>query len=311
VAQTPSVPSPKIIPVIPPVLKSAPAASTETLAMKNTEKEKFSIEKSLLTEEAPASPHAKSVVAATREDQVTKIISSLSFKVPAQFENRLRSVIQLRLKDIRSEADTLDACARSIKDGGLGLSEVQAKELTEKSKPAAYVPKADKKEMAVREQVVDQIIAGEAKGADIAELLPTKSASKIDPATKPVSPLRAVNNAMVKNAVHDVKIKPVAMGPLDEIKYFTLVDFRRLSSNPTEAANRLKQKFVNLRDESYLLFMDSWSAWRSSPLYQAYFMVIDEALCDKRPLSAVLGERDKISMAEIEVLVNLEKDLAI
>jgi hypothetical protein len=79
VAQTPSVPSPKIIPVIPPVLKSAPAASTETLAMKNTEKEKFSIEKSLLTEEAPASPHAKSVVAATREDQVTKIISSLSF----------------------------------------------------------------------------------------------------------------------------------------------------------------------------------------------------------------------------------------
>lgn len=256
--------------------------------------------KPLLHEEVPESPHAKTTVVSDRTDQVSKIISSLSFKVSPQLDNRLRSVIQLRLKDIRSEADTLDACARSIKDGGLGLTETQARELTDRSKPTTYTPKVEKVEKKiVKENIVDKIISNSAPAS-----------APIEDLIKNVAPVR-VASTTAKAMMHDVKVKPLAMGPLDEIQFFSLVDFRRLSSKPADAAERLKQKFLNLKEESYLLFMKSWEAWRNSPLYQAYINVVDEAIEQRRPLASVLGEKDKISLLEIEVLINLEKELGI
>lgn len=286
---------------------STPVLPLPTTVVKTEEKPvlKTADIKPLLHEEVPESEHAKTIVAAPRTDQVSKIIESLTFKVSPQLDNRLRSVIQLRLKDIRSEADTLDACSRSIKDGGLGLTETQAKELTEKSKPTAYVPKIEKKE--TKQNVVDKIIASSASASAPIEDLITKNIQKPN---QNVSPLR-VAQINQKPMMHDVHTKPLSMGPLDEIQFISLIDFRRLSSKPTDAAERLKQKFLNLKEESYLLFMKSWDAWRNSPLYQAYISAVDEAMEQKRPLSSVLGEREKISLAEIEALITLEKDLAI
>lgn len=305
VAQKPANTSMPSAPMVLPA-PSVPAKMENKPILKNEDL------KPLLHEVVPDSEHSKTIVVASRTDQVSKVVDSLSFKVALALDNRLRSVIQLRLKDIRSEADTLDACMRSIKDGGLGLTETQSKELTEKSKPTSYLPKVEKVANVVnkeiKENIVDKIIsnAGSAS-APITDLITKKLDNK--PAQN-MSPLRAAATNP-KAMMHDVHSKPVAMGPLDEIQYFTLVDFRRLSSKPVDAAERLKQKFLNLKEESYLLFMKSWDAWRNSPLYQAYIMAVDEAVEQKRPLAGVLGERDKISLAEIEALINLEKDLAI
>jgi hypothetical protein len=84
-----------------------------------------------------------------------------------------------------------------------------------------------------------------------------------------------------------------------------------LSSSPSEAVSRLKQKFVNLRDESFLLFMDSWNAWHGSPLYQSYLDVVDSALSQKFALSTVSNTKEKISLSEIEELIKMEKELDI
>lgn len=287
-----------LAPVLPVVIKPTPAP-TKVLKTEDL--------KPLLHEEAPDSQHAKTIVAASRGDQVSKIISSLSFKISPQLESRVRSVVQLRLKDIRSSADTLDTAARSIKDGGLGLTETQARELTDKSKPVVYIPKLEKKE--IKENIVDKIIAVNAPATApiedlITKMVPNKSAVN-------VSPVRATSVSSSKTMMHDVKTKPLSMGPLDEIQFFSLVDFRRLSSKPSDAAARLKQKFLNLKEESYLLFINSWEAWHNSLLYQDYINMIDSAISQKRPLTSALGEKDKISLAEIEALINLEKDLGI
>lgn len=301
-------------PVVAPVI--LPSVPVET---KMENKPVFSSvdAKPLLHEEVPESEHAKTTVAANRVDQVSKIIESLSFKVPSQFENRLRSVVQLRLKDIRGEADTIDACARSIKDGGLGLSQAQAVELAQKAKPSAYIPKTNKIESvslpdnkSTKDDVVDKIIGSATiPSPSIDNLIAGATTVKMSvPAN--TSPVRASAPAD-KAMMHDVRHNPQAVGPLEEIQFFTLVDFRRLSAQPAEAALRLKQKFVNLKEESFLLFMKSWEAWRNSPLYQVYVGAVDEAASKKLPLSAVLGEKEKISMSEIEALINLEKDLSI
>lgn len=308
-----AVPATISAPVAPPVVKSAPVAASVVLPptiksepIENKPIFKTEDSKPLLHEEAPQSEHAVNAVVSGRTDQVSKIIDSLSFKVSAQVDSRLRSIIQLRLKDIRSEADTLDACSRSIKDGGLGLTETQARELTDKSKPTTYTPKVEKKE--TKENIVDKIIGGSATASAPIEDLIAKASEQ-----KPVqnaTPFRAAS-VTPRAMMHDVHTKPQSMGPLDEIQYFSLVDFRRLSSKPADAAERLKQKFLNLKEESYLLFMKSWEAWHLSPLYQSYVSAVDEALEQKRTLAGVLGEREKISLAEIEALINLEKDLAI
>ncbi|MEK7097982.1 MAG: hypothetical protein AAB906_03990, partial [Patescibacteria group bacterium] len=240
---------------------------------------------------------------------------------PAQYENRLRSSIQLRLKDIRSEADTVDLCLRSIKDGGLGLTETQAQEIAVKAKPMAL--KIDKKltptsdiEIAApmpipkrmeKEAVIEKIIGQTAPAAEISELIPKKNSA---PATAvPLRPVAAANAS--RPLMHDVKTKPTSLSPLDEIQYFSLIDLRRLSSKPAEAVARLKQKFINLKDESFVLFMDSWSAWRNSPLYKNYIQVVDEALARKVSLQTVLGPKEKISLLEMEELIKMEKELEI
>jgi len=270
--------------------------------------------KPLLEEHVPDSPHASTTTASDRLDQVSKIISSLSFTVPSQYENRLRSSIQLRLKDIRSEADTLDLCLRSIKDGGLGLTETQAQEIVSQSKPVAL--KMDKKltpasgiEMATPISIPKKIEKEEVIEKIINQSAPTPEISDLIPASAPLR--RSTSQNLSKPQMHDVKSKPTSLSPLEEIQFFSLVDLRRLASKPTEAVSRLKQKFVNLKEESFILFMDSWSAWRSSPLYQSYIQAVDEAVTRKVRLSVVTNAKEKISLPEMEELIKMEKELEI
>ena len=99
------------------------------------------------------------------------------------------------------------------------------------------------------------------------------------------------------------------MGPIDEIRYITLIDFRRLSSNPDEAAARLKQKFTNLREESYVLFMDAIDAWRKSPLFNDYIGASAVALNAGQKLNGAASDNNKIQMNEVKALIKMEKDL--
>ena len=276
-------------------IKEKPALIT-TLKLENGEH--------LLNEEVPNSEHAKTSLVANRSDQVSKIIDSLSFKVNFSLDNRLRSIIQLRLKDIRSEADTLDACLRSIKDGGLGLTETQAQELVQKSQPTSYVPKTD---LPKKIEVVDKIIQASMPVATIENLI-NKAGSEVK---ENKMPIRSSIPTSAKFPIQDVKARPMAVGPLQEIELFSLIDFRRLSNKTIDAANRLKQKFINLKEESYLLYMNSWQVWRQSPLCQSYLSAVDMALSQKRPLASVLGEKDKINIIEIEALITMEKELGI
>jgi hypothetical protein len=117
------------------------------------------------------------------------------------------------------------------------------------------------------------------------------------------------NPQKAKTSMHDVKSNPVEYGPVDEIRYFNLADFRRLSTDPVEAANRLKQKFINLRDESILLYFEAWDAWKSSPLFHDYLKSVSESLSKRIPLARVAADKSRIQMSEINALVRMEKQL--
>jgi len=311
--------------------------------------------RSLLDEKLPVKDDAP-LASPGRENQIDAIVKKINFPVPADFSSRLRSIIQLRLKDLRTADETRETLLRAIKDGGLGLTENQAGKIitlcdealsgdAEKNKEAKIEPlvgpkkkapappmaaEPEKKMPAAAPASVNEMPAvstpfnsfvhGEnkfmqPKPAPAAYSRPESPKSNVvakimkeDMEPEPVFKINSEPAA--KKVIQDIQAPPIEMGPVDEIKYMTLTDFRRLSDKPAEAAKRLKQKLTNLRDESFLLYMDAVNAYHSSPLYAGYMQAVLGSISGRRTLAAVLaGEKEQIKLTEIEALVEMEKEL--
>lgn len=278
--------------------------------------------RSLLEDNVLPSVDFGSKTSLTRDNEVDKIIKQLSFTILPSFVGRLRSVIQLRLKDVRGTNETKDIALRSIKDGGLGLTESQADELENKcieeinsfKKSDAGIVKTKTTIPMVSDVTTPQKFS---EPMTPATTTPFNSfvhdvSRQADLSTKSAASEFKIDSSLKsKPIIRDVVSKNVAMGPIEEIKFFRLIDLRRLGSNTVEATNRLKQKFVNLKEESVLLFLEAIQAWRLSPLYQEYLDTIDLAFNKHMRLQNVISDKEKITLEEIKALVNMERELGI
>lgn len=259
----------------------------------------------------------------TRDSEVDKVVKQLSFTILPSFLGRLKSVVQLRLKDVRGANETRDIALRSIKDGGLGLTSVQADELEKKCVvemeladkgvvtplkvwPKAVVPTADD----LPQKFVEPLVPANTTPFN-SFIHETDQPSTIVPLQHDVPEFKISSAFKPKPVIRDVISKSVEMGPIEEIKFFRLIDLRRLANSPVEAANRLKQKFINLKEESVLLFLDAARAWRESLLYLEYLEMVDLAFNKHVHLAAVVVDKEKINLEEIKAIVNMEKELGI
>jgi hypothetical protein len=111
-----------------------------------------------------------------------------------------------------------------------------------------------------------------------------------------------------KPLMRDIVSQSVEVGPVEELAEVTLTDLRYLAPSPKEAANRLGQKFLNLKAESILLYLDGLEAWHKSPLYNEYTAVLDEALSKRKSLANLLTNKQKIQPTEVMALVAMEND---
>ena len=294
-AVTPSAPVAPIEPPKPQIKPIVFPKKTEILV-----KEKPSDFRSLLEDTDLPSNSGAVRTSPQRISEVEKIINQLSFSVSAGFVDRLRNVVQLRIKDIRGMNETRDLVLRSIKDGGLGLTEVQANELEDKCAIAMNLlptnfsePPTPTTTSPFNSFIHEGVKDNPTKKAN------EKSDFKISSVSKP------------QPIVRDIMSAAVEIGPVEEIKFFRLIDLRRLSSNTDEAVNRLKQKFINLKEESVLLFLDAALAWRESPLYKEYLDLIDEAFKKHLKIETVAFGKDKITPEEIKALIKMEKELGL
>lgn len=289
--------------------------------------------KSLLEEELPKADKSFQAHAVNRKTEALEIVKKMNLVLPDDANKRLLGLVELRLKDIRSEDQVRDWLVAPENQMGIGLPMEKAESIlklclaymgkagasNEKisplKKPAAVVSKALAKEdrepfpanttpnnafvhgplaPSAGKKSLDNLIKQESakmSGDNISDLLPKK-----EPMSRPV--------------VRDITpTKSSNLGPIEEIKYFSLTDFRRLSSDPVEAASRLKQKFINLKDESYILYLNALEAWRQSPLFSDYIAASIDMLNQKKKLAEAEADKTKIQMKEIGALINMEKDL--
>ena len=242
------------------------------------------------------------------EQLVETIISNLPFKIGTGLFGRLRSLILSRLKEIRDDEQVLNYATRSPETGGLGLSELVAGDLVNLIKK--YLPSKSK--------LVNKVVKEEAETE-----IPI-TATKMAPA-KVYFPEREVKKPEVigKQVVHDV-IAPVitlatatvneekrSVGPVEEFKFMTLVDFRRLAGKPAQAVEILKEKLVGLKTESYLLYSQALAGWFLSPLYNQYCEVFRRSLNEKKKISDLLliKNKEELTLEEFEALLDFSRGL--
>ena len=91
--------------------------------------------------------------------------------------------------------------------------------------------------------------------------------------------------------IEDVKFKPKSMGPVDEIGALTVLDFRRLGTNPNDAVAVIMEKIELLEQESFSQRLAAIRAWQDSPVYRLYLELGGASMEEKKSVAAIIAER--------------------
>lgn len=138
----------------------------------------------------------------------------------------------------------------------------------------------------------------------------------------PVSPAVARNLAgkqapapsAARPQMHDIKPMPKVMGPVEELQFLDLVNFRRLGATPAEITAKIFAKIKLLEKDGYDKMVAGVRAWRQSPVSRLYLRLGQEAIAKGQPMKTVAEARkaaaqEYLNMDEIEAIVSLNSKL--
>ncbi|MEK7131519.1 MAG: hypothetical protein AAB797_02170 [Patescibacteria group bacterium] len=284
-----------------------------------------------------------------REKQVEEVLGKLGFSVVPEVLGRLKSLVLAKLKDIKSEDETRELLARSIKNGGLGLTEQQVEKIikscreveggggmentnvpvlkgnsfstamhsleSELELPApvsktSVIPTTKEESLSSRPYKTDRDPSSAKASLGMTNENRQEVVSKIVNKSAANEPIFKLDTKpVIKKSMQDVTASSIEMGPVEEIKSITLTDFRRLSGNPEEAAKRLQQKMFNLQEESFVWYLDALAAYHVSPLYSEYMQAVCQSLAERKSLANVLNMKNSIKLNEAVALMEMERGL--
>ncbi len=76
-----------------------------------------------------------------------------------------------------------------------------------------------------------------------------------------------------KPHVVDIRQPSQVIGPVEEIRQIDLKEFRRMGTNPTESAEKVKEKIDLLEEESWEMRVQGIRAWKESPVFSLYVAI--------------------------------------
>lgn len=132
-------------------------------------------------------------------------------------------------------------------------------------------------------------------------------------ALKPVVKKAESIGAGGKVKIEDVKFKPRIMGPIDELRYMNLINFRRLGEDSLQVIEKIKEK-INLLEGEYSKKVEGIKAWRLSPINRLYLEMGAESINNGQPVDAIISKRrkegkDYLDEKEFEAIISLNKSL--
>lgn len=132
---------------------------------------------------------------------------------------------------------------------------------------------------------------------------------------KPVAAARPIfAPSILKQAMHDIRPVPKVMGPIEELQFLDLINFRRLGKTPTEITAKIFSKIKLLEADGYDKMVAGVRAWRQSPVNRLYLKMVQEAigkgLTIKDYAVAIQKEKkDYLTLEEIEGILAMNSKL--
>lgn len=114
--------------------------------------------------------------------------------------------------------------------------------------------------------------------------------------------------------MQDIRPVPKVMGPIEELQFLDLINFRRLGKTPAESTAKIFTKIKLLEKEGYDKMVAGVRAWRQSPINRLYLRLGQEAIARGVTLREAIAARQKtsqeyLSLEEIEAVVAMNSKL--
>jgi len=126
--------------------------------------------------------------------------------------------------------------------------------------------------------------------------------------------IKDIAKAGGKVKMEDVKYVPKLTGPIDELREMDLTNFRRLSSDPHGAIQKINDKIDFLEEESYSQRLKGIKAWRESPINKMYLETARKSIEGEGSIKDVIkakniNNNNFLSEEEIEAIMELNRKL--
>lgn len=117
-----------------------------------------------------------------------------------------------------------------------------------------------------------------------------------------------------KPKMEDVKFMPKVFGPVDELQYMDLANFRRLAKNPANIIEKIRKKINLLEEDSFIKRLEGIKAWRGNPINRMYLRMGQASISENKPINAIIEEwqtagRECLNNQEFEAVTDLNREL--
>lgn len=238
-------------------------------------------------------------------DEVIKV-KNLVFKDEVN-QRRFIQLMVSRLKDVRGPLEVAEVLRKSIEVGGLGMPEEKASQVQTIMEEAKrdFEKRVKEKALNVPELVAEKLPTSSIKTTSAKPSFDEEAARawreqmlrEIQAQTQPAVAATSQPAPLPKPQLADVKAPPKVVGPLEELRSLSLVDFRRLGTTPQEALKKIKGKIDLLGENSIARRVEAVRAWKSSSLYQQYLRLGQESIEQGASVSVVVGNHQNLGDA--------------
>ncbi|MBI5022590.1 MAG: hypothetical protein HZC05_00245 [Candidatus Magasanikbacteria bacterium] len=131
---------------------------------------------------------------------------------------------------------------------------------------------------------------------------------------KPAPKIAIPQTPSGRSKMEDVTYRPRLVGPVEELREMSLVDFRRLSPQAKVTADKIYAKIELLAEESYEKKILGVKAWQESEVNKIYLGLLNESVDAAKPVQKMIEERQvsgqpTITYEEFKVVMELNRRL--
>lgn len=250
-----------------------------------------------------------------------RVIDAVGWKPASDdLKRRFQKIIEARVANVRDAVATRDALEKSVETGGIGISGGMLANIMERLEQLVEAHEAAMMQQTqqAKQSHVDTRAAQrtQTRAPRVSLVQPEVMEAPQQTAAAPKPPARKAipSTPSGRPRVVDIQGSRTLAGPVEELARMTIIEFRRLSRDPVEAARKLASRISLLEERGFEKRIAGIKGWRSSPLYRAYLELTQEALSEGvrvEEMARRLREegRDTLTAPELAALTELNAQL--